>query len=136
MISNKNRLSYLFLAALALICVVLVSVRYGVKVQKINGANEYILAVQRHLSLTPSPKPYAIPQLSKVSDAECGIGYIIPTVATESAQITCIDPQSTLSAELVTSGYKRVLSAPTYLHVYLKSDEDIMRLISESLVAQ
>lgn len=136
MISNKNQFSYLFLATLTLICIVLISVRYGVKVQKANDVNEYIFAIQRQLSLTPSPRPYMIPPLTKINNIECGISYIIPTIATESAQITCIDPQSTLSAELLKSGYLRVLSAPTYIHVYLKSDEDIMRLLSETVTTQ
>lgn len=135
MISNKNRLSYLFLGALTLICVILFSVRYGVKVQKLNDTNEYLITIQRQLSLTPSPRPYLIPQLTRVSNRECGISYIIPVAATRSAQIVCIDPQSTQGAELLQLGYKQVLSAPSYFHVYLKSDEDIMRLLSESVTS-
>lgn len=100
-----------------------------------NEANEYIVAIGRNLSLTPSPRPYKIPQLIKVQNADCGISYLIPSIATVSAQIACIDPQSTLGAELLTSGYKPVLNAPGYLHIYLKSDEDIMRLLSETITA-
>ncbi len=134
--STKNRFSYLFIAILALICVVLVSVRYGINIQKINTTNEYILALQAKLSLTPSPRPYLIPSLSRVTSRDCGISYLIPNVATGSAQITCIDPQSTISAELIKSGYKRVEALPTYLHVYIKADEDISRLFLESVVAE
>jgi hypothetical protein len=97
-----------FLVSLTLLLLVVISVRYGIYVQKRTQVNEYLFNLQTKLSLTPSPVQ-KMPLLKKHVDEPCGVTYLLPEAATMSAQVECAESAASNAGELRALGYQSTM---------------------------
>ncbi len=116
-----------FLICLSLLLLVVISVRYGIYVQKRTQVNEYLFNLQTKLSLTPSPVQ-KMPVLKKHVDEPCGISYLLPETATISAQIVCAESTASNAAELRALGYQSTTVGTKDIYFMIDSlNQDLVR---------
>lgn len=119
-----------FLASLVLLLLIVVSVRYGIYVQKRSQLNEYVFDLQTKLSLTPSPVQ-KMPLVKRYVDKPCGVTYLLPETATISAQIACAESTASSASELRALGYQsRSLNTQ---EIFFKIDVLNQDLVQQSL---
>lgn len=127
---TRRNIPLAFLASLVLLLLVVISVRYGIYVQKRTQVNEYLFDLQTKLSLTPSPVQ-KMPLLKKYIDEPCGVTYLLPDTATISAQIMCAESTASNAGELSALGYQStVLNAR---EIFFKIDALNQDLVRQSL---
>lgn len=119
-----------FLASLVLLLLIVVSVRYGIYVQKRSQLNEYVFDLQTKLSLTPSPVQ-KMPLVKKYVDKPCGVTYLLPETATISAQIACSESTASSASELRALGYQS--TSLNTQEIFFKIDALNQDLVQQSL---
>jgi hypothetical protein len=119
-----------FLASLVLLLLIVVSVRYGIYVQKRSQLNEYVFDLQTKLSLTPSPVQ-KMPLVKKYVDKSCGVTYLLPETATISAQIACSESTASSASELRALGYQS--TSLNTQEIFFKIDVLNQDLVQQSL---
>jgi hypothetical protein len=119
-----------FLVSLTLLLLVVISVRYGIYVQKRTQVNEYLFNLQTKLSLTPS-LVQKMPLLKKHVDEPCGVTYLLPETATISAQIACSESTASSASELRALGYQS--TSLNTQEIFFKIDALNQDLVQQSL---
>ncbi len=102
---TSKSIPFAFLVFLAIFLLIIISVRYGIYVQKSSQVNEYLFKVQAQLSLTPSPT-MKMQKYQKITDKSCLITYVLPTTTTVPTQIACAESTASSEGELRELGYQ------------------------------
>lgn len=127
---TRKNIPQAFLASLVLLLLIVVSVRYGIYVQKRSQLNEYVFDLQTKLSLTPSPVQ-KMPLVKKYVDKPCGVTYLLPETATISAQIACSESTASSASELRALGYQS--TSLNTQEIFFKIDALNQDLVQQSL---
>lgn len=127
---TRKNIPQAFLASLVLLLLIVVSVRYGIYVQKRSQLNEYVFDLQTKLSLTPSPVQ-KMPLVKRHVDKSCGVTYLLPEISTISAQIACAESTASTASELRTLGY--MSTTLNTREIFFKIDALNQDLVQQSL---
>ncbi|MEI6326985.1 MAG: hypothetical protein WCO78_02590 [Candidatus Roizmanbacteria bacterium] len=129
---HRRYIPYAFLIALALLLLVVISVRYGSYIQKNTEVNEYLFKLQSRLALTPSPG-LQIPALKRVIDQPCQVSYLIPKTSDPLVQIACSDSTASDEAELTALGYEKTSLGTR--DIFVKVARPYRELVLESITS-